>query len=220
MDEYHIVGGDGNEYGPVSADEIRSWVKQGRANAQTMAGKNGGAKMALGTFAEFASCFSPAPQAASPTSVPQPNYGSGVSPSPMASAPGATAGGGYGQSNETRDTVMNIMEPLSSAAGWMKFLAIMFFIAGGFNVLSIWGIIFAWLPIWMGVLMWKAATRARATMIDGSELTAESAMASLKTYFTLMGVLMLIYLVVIVGLVIFFIAVGASGLMMDDPAYY
>lgn len=32
---YKILGGDGREYGPVSADVLRQWIAEGRANAQT-----------------------------------------------------------------------------------------------------------------------------------------------------------------------------------------
>jgi uncharacterized membrane protein len=32
---YTIIGGDGKEYGPVSAEQVRSWVSAGRANLQT-----------------------------------------------------------------------------------------------------------------------------------------------------------------------------------------
>jgi hypothetical protein len=32
---YTIIGGDGKEYGPVSADQVRSWIAAGRANRQT-----------------------------------------------------------------------------------------------------------------------------------------------------------------------------------------
>jgi len=32
---YKIVGADGKEYGPVSADVLRLWISQGRANGQT-----------------------------------------------------------------------------------------------------------------------------------------------------------------------------------------
>ena len=33
---YKIRGGDGKEYGPVSADTLKQWVSEGRANAQTL----------------------------------------------------------------------------------------------------------------------------------------------------------------------------------------
>jgi hypothetical protein len=34
---FKIIGNDQKEYGPVSADELRQWIYQGRANAQTWA---------------------------------------------------------------------------------------------------------------------------------------------------------------------------------------
>lgn len=217
MDEYSIVGGDGNEYGPVSADEIRSWIKQGRANAQTMASKGDGGKMSLGSYPEFSDLLSgaarPAPvtpsQSVNPPGFPQ----TGSAPSMY---------GNTGSSTEVREVVMNIMEPISSAAGWMKFISVMFFVWAGLGILGSWGIgiIVAWLPIWMGVLIWKAATRAQAVMIDGSEYTAEAALASIKTYFTLMGVLMLLYVVLIIGVIIFAVIMGLTGAMVSDPSYY
>jgi uncharacterized membrane protein len=35
MSQYIIIGGDGKEYGPVSTEEVRDWVKAGRANGET-----------------------------------------------------------------------------------------------------------------------------------------------------------------------------------------
>jgi hypothetical protein len=32
---YKIVGADGKEYGPITADQLRQWIAEGRANAQT-----------------------------------------------------------------------------------------------------------------------------------------------------------------------------------------
>ena len=32
---YSIIGGDQKEYGPVTADQLRLWVTEGRVNAQT-----------------------------------------------------------------------------------------------------------------------------------------------------------------------------------------
>jgi GYF domain 2 len=34
---YTIIGGDGKEYGPVTADQVRSWIAGGRANMETKA---------------------------------------------------------------------------------------------------------------------------------------------------------------------------------------
>src|SRR5262245_24770165 len=34
--QYRVVGADQREYGPVSADELRGWIAEGRVNAQSM----------------------------------------------------------------------------------------------------------------------------------------------------------------------------------------
>ncbi len=32
---YKIIGADGKEYGPVTSEQVRQWITEGRANAQT-----------------------------------------------------------------------------------------------------------------------------------------------------------------------------------------
>jgi hypothetical protein len=51
---YTIVGGDGQKYGPVSADELRRWIAEGRANSQTSTQGEDGVWKPLGAFPEFA----------------------------------------------------------------------------------------------------------------------------------------------------------------------
>ena len=51
---FTIIGGDGKEYGPVSAEQIRSWLTGGRANLDTKAKAVGSeAWQRLGDFPEF-----------------------------------------------------------------------------------------------------------------------------------------------------------------------
>ncbi len=51
---YKIIGGDQREYGPVTADEIRQWIAEGRANGATQAQpEEGGDWKALDSFPEF-----------------------------------------------------------------------------------------------------------------------------------------------------------------------
>ena len=53
---YKIVGVDGQQYGPVSAEEIRRWIADKRVNAQTLAQAEGSPEWKpLGSFSEFAS---------------------------------------------------------------------------------------------------------------------------------------------------------------------
>jgi uncharacterized RDD family membrane protein YckC len=51
---FTIIGGDGREYGPVSADQVRSWIAAGRANLDTKAKAVGADEWRrLGDYAEF-----------------------------------------------------------------------------------------------------------------------------------------------------------------------
>ena len=51
---YKIIGADGREYGPVSADQLRQWIREGRANAQTKTQAEGSTEWKpLGEFPEF-----------------------------------------------------------------------------------------------------------------------------------------------------------------------
>jgi uncharacterized RDD family membrane protein YckC len=50
-----IIGGDGKEYGPVTPEQVRTWIKAGRANLETSAKALGSEEWRrLGDFAEFA----------------------------------------------------------------------------------------------------------------------------------------------------------------------
>lgn len=74
---YKIIGADGREYGPVSADEIKQWIKDGRAVAATKAQVAGAAEWkALGEFPEFAEGFAASGAAPPPVgAVPPPAGG-------------------------------------------------------------------------------------------------------------------------------------------------
>ena len=55
---YKIRGGDGKEYGPVSADTLRDWVNQGRASGQTFVLADGTTEWkTLSARPEFAALF-------------------------------------------------------------------------------------------------------------------------------------------------------------------
>ncbi len=38
---FKIIGGDGRQYGPISVEQLRQWILEGRANAQTLAQPDG-----------------------------------------------------------------------------------------------------------------------------------------------------------------------------------
>jgi hypothetical protein len=80
---YRIIGADGNQYGPISADQLRQWITEGRANAQTKVLAEGTTEWKpLSEFPEFfpstvapgATPFPPSPAPGIPTMQPLGGY--------------------------------------------------------------------------------------------------------------------------------------------------
>src|SRR5262245_29367223 len=86
MQTYKIIGADQKEYGPVSIEQLRQWIAQGRANAQTrVRAENETDWRALADIPEFAAdlaaaAASPPPAPSTIGSLPQtaPNKTSGL----------------------------------------------------------------------------------------------------------------------------------------------
>lgn len=63
---YKIIGADGKEYGPVSVDQLRLWLTEGRVNQQTRVLAEGSADWT--TLGEVAELAAPAPLSPPPPS--------------------------------------------------------------------------------------------------------------------------------------------------------
>ena len=58
MADYKIIGGDHKQYGPVTAEDVRKWIADGRLNAQSLAQAQGDIEWKqLSAFPEFADAF-------------------------------------------------------------------------------------------------------------------------------------------------------------------
>lgn len=106
--------------------------------------------------------------------------------------------------------VKDIMLPLYNAKFWMKLLGVVMIIAGVAEALTIIGILFAWLPIWIGVLLFQAAGAAEAAYANADADAAVRAMDKLKVYFIINGVLMLLMLVLFGAAIL----LGGAGMFM------
>lgn len=91
--------------------------------------------------------------------------------------------------------------------GWLKFLGVLSIISGILTAITIVGILFAWLPIWMGVLLFQAGSRADTAALTKDSSQLVPMMDKLRVYFMIQGVLILIMLV---ALVIGFITTGGA----------
>jgi len=77
---------------------------------------------------------------------------------------------------------------------WMKFIGVMLIIGGIFTAITIFGIIIAWLPIWLGIILYKSANLVEQSYLANSEEQLVEALANIKKYFTIQGIVMIVYI--------------------------
>ncbi len=100
--------------------------------------------------------------------------------------------------DDEKAVVQSISLPLYESKGWIKFLGVIFIIYGIISILTIVGALIGWLPLWIGIVLNKAAKAADSAHVTGSADTLREALLKLKTFFTIYGVLVLIGLILIV----------------------
>lgn len=110
------------------------------------------------------------------------------------------------------DSFKDLIEPLYRAKFWMQLIGIVMIIAGLFTALTIIGIIVAWIPIWAGIVLMQVAGSVDLAYTSNSNEAAMTAMRRLKTYFTIFGVLTLVYIVFTVFMIMFGIGAGMMGM--------
>jgi hypothetical protein len=120
--------------------------------------------------------------------------------------------------NDQTGMIKNLSYPLYNCKGWMKLLGVMSIIGGALQVLSIFGIIIAWLPIWTGILLFQSANAITQAYEGDNQAEMTRALFKLKTYFIIMGVLTLIG--IIIGVVLFFLFLLGSGLAIFSHRAY
>lgn len=101
-----------------------------------------------------------------------------------------------------------IIQPIYAAKGWMKLLGIISIVYGALMAITIVGLVIAWLPIWIGVILMQSAKKAEEAYLVGGETEAIESLSKLKTMFTIYGVaaaiglgLMIVYIGIIIALV-------------------
>ncbi len=110
------------------------------------------------------------------------------------------------ESTTSSDTMARLAERARSMSGWLQFMGVVTLGAAIPSVLSIVGIVVAWLPIWLGVLLFQAGTAARR----GTDDELIRMIERLRLYFIVQSV------VVIVALVVFAVAFAFFGSIMFE----
>ena len=106
--------------------------------------------------------------------------------------------------------LQHIALPLVRARGWITFLAVVAFINGALNVLSIWGIIIAWLPIWIGVLLVQASNGLSNYELNGEEEDMREALEKIALVFKITAVWFIVTIALVVLVVVFFFSAVAA----------
>ncbi|MFC1887746.1 DUF5362 family protein [Candidatus Cloacimonadota bacterium] len=110
-------------------------------------------------------------------------------------------------------TVKEISGILYSVKGWLKFIGIVMIIGGVVTALSLVGIVVAWVPIWMGVVLYSASNKIEMAFHSGDKMQLMEAFSKLKTYFTIQGIM----LILSIAISLFsFLIFGSAMMMMFD----
>jgi hypothetical protein len=101
---------------------------------------------------------------------------------------------------QTRETLVinGIKQSAASLSGWLKFLGIVNIVIGALTALTLVGIIYAWLPIWMGVLLLQSGNSASNAQIGDNFPELVIMVQKLRTFFILTAVMVIISLAIMI----------------------
>jgi hypothetical protein len=104
--------------------------------------------------------------------------------------------------------VSELAQPLAEGTGWIKFLAIIQLIFSGLYVLGSFGIglIVAWLPIWLAILLLQTATAIQTAQQQNDAEALKQALGKLKLYFMIQAIGLIV--IVALSLIGIFIAIS------------
>ena len=147
---YRIIGADGNEYGPIAAEQVRQWVAEGRLNGVSKIQVDGsGEWKELREMPEFAALVPPPPPPFTPGAAPRPGYAGTLPPAnPLA---GWALGTGIAS---LPCCGLLILSPVSIVLGAMALSQINQNPKQGGRGLATAGIVLGCISLVMGIIFW------------------------------------------------------------------
>lgn len=134
----------------------------------------------------------------------------------MSSNPYSTESQSY-PSVPTMQQPATVMQPLIENSGWIRFLGWALIITGVLYCITIVGILFAWVPIWMGILLKRAGENLKSAQSFNDPNLLYQASKDLSVHFVIMAILFIISLaltalyMIVAILFIIMGAVAAAG---------
>lgn len=86
-------------------------------------------------------------------------------------------------------------------SAWLKLLGFLSMVCGALAVLTLVGILFAWIPFWLGILLFQAGSRA-ARAQEPREMAIM--LEKLRSYFALLGTVAIITLAFVIMFLVYF----------------
>ena len=130
------------------------------------------------------------------------------------SSPASTSGSPLPKPGADLD--FSAVAPLCLTAGWLRFLGILNIIVGVIYCLTIVGLIFGWLPIWIGITLNKASSSLQSGYARRSQQEIRIGMDSLALVVKIFGVLAVIWLAMIALYFVGFIILMVFGGVMSS----
>jgi len=152
--------------------------------------------------------------------VPPPSPTPASSPPPSPPPPSSPAAGTPGSAGPTDAPpaawLARLLTPAYESRNWLKFLGVTMIISGVLSALSIVGLLFAWLPIWVGVLLWQAGDRADEAYLGRDPGRLEQYLAKIKSVATIAGITMIISLALSVAAFAMAMMLGVIGMLAEQ----
>jgi|GEM_PF-338779 len=144
-----------------------------------------------------------------------PPQGDHSPPQPQArySPPAASYPPGTGDSDQ--DWFDRFYRPAYESRGWLRLLSVALIVSGIFQLLTIVGILWAWICIWLGVLFWQAAGCAENARERGDRFEFERYLQRTKTIITVSGVLVIISIIMSLAGVLIMLLFGGLGIFSE-----
>lgn len=104
----------------------------------------------------------------------------------------------------SRETIQRFAAILQRGRFWMSLIAWVLIIGGIVDVFTVVGILYAWIPIWAGIVLLMAGGDIGMAASTGEVVDFTRALERLRLYFKIMGITFLVLIVlVLVGFVLF-----------------
>ncbi|MEO0005357.1 MAG: DUF5362 family protein [candidate division WOR-3 bacterium] len=113
----------------------------------------------------------------------------------------------------TAVTNSRIRENVRGMKGWLKLLGIVQIVIGILQAVTLLGIIWAWLPIWLGIILNGAANKAQEYLENGDEQALSEFTGKLKLYFIINGIMMIVSLAAAALSLIVVVVLAALGFL-------